>query len=85
MSATWKFCYESLTVISSVPEKSARCREVSAIKDVPYKKVSLYHSDEVFKILSHVKSSYVFRLCPETFSESSRTFMILLFPKIMNG
>ena len=32
----------SLTVISSVPEKSVRCREVSAIKDACYKEVSLY-------------------------------------------
>ena len=42
MSATWRFCYESLTVISCVPEKRARCRELSAIKDVRYKVVSLY-------------------------------------------
>ena len=32
VSATWRFCYESLTVILSVPEKSVRCREVSAIR-----------------------------------------------------
>ena len=42
MSAIWRFCYESLTVISSVPEKNVRCREGSAIKDVCYKEVSLY-------------------------------------------
>ena len=42
VSATWRFCYDSLTVISSVPEKSVLCREVSAIKDVRYKEVSLY-------------------------------------------
>ena len=32
---------EGLTVISSVPKRSVRCREVSAIKDVHYKEVSL--------------------------------------------
>ena len=42
MSAIWKFCYESLTVISSVPEKNVRCKEVSAIKDICHKEVSLY-------------------------------------------
>ena len=42
VSATWRFCYESLTVISIAPEKSARCGELSAIKDVRYKEVSLY-------------------------------------------
>ena len=42
MSATWRFYHESLNVISSVPEKSVRLREVSAIKDVYYKEVSLY-------------------------------------------
>ena len=31
MSATKRFCYVSLTVISSVPEKSVHCREVSAL------------------------------------------------------
>ena len=41
VSATWRFYYESLTVISSVPEKGVCCREVSAIKDVCYKEVSL--------------------------------------------
>ena len=29
VSATQRFCYEGLTVISSVPEKSVRCRQVS--------------------------------------------------------
>ena len=42
MSATQRFCYESLTVISSVPEKNVRCRDVSAIKAVRYKEVSLH-------------------------------------------
>ena len=42
MFTTWRFCYESLTVISCFPEKRARCRELSAIKDVRYKEVSLY-------------------------------------------
>ena len=40
VSATNRFCYESLTNISSVPEKSDHCREVFAIKDVRYKEVS---------------------------------------------
>ena len=31
-----------MTVISSIPEKSVRCREVCTIKDVRYKEVSLY-------------------------------------------
>ena len=31
-----------MTPISSVPDKSVRCREVSAIKDVRYKEVSLH-------------------------------------------
>ena len=35
------FFYESLNVISSVPEKSVSFREVSAIKNVRYKQVSL--------------------------------------------
>ena len=34
-----RVCYESMTPISSVPDKSVRCREVSAIKDVRYKEV----------------------------------------------
>ena len=35
VSTTTSLCfYENFTFISSVPEKSARCREVSAIKDV---------------------------------------------------
>ena len=42
MSATWRFCYESLTIISSLPEQSVRCRDVSAIKHVGYIEVSLY-------------------------------------------
>ena len=42
MSDTQRFFYESLTVISSVPEKSVRFREVAAIKNVRYKEVSLY-------------------------------------------
>ena len=33
--------YESLTVISFVPEKSVCCREVSSLKEVRYKEVSL--------------------------------------------
>ena len=41
VSVLWRFCYENLTVISSVSEKSVRCREVSAIKGVRYKGVSL--------------------------------------------
>ena len=41
ISATQRFCYESLSVISSVPEKSVICREVSAIKDVRCKEISL--------------------------------------------
>lgn len=42
MSSTWIFCYESLTIISSLPEQRVRCRDVSAIKDVGYIEVSLY-------------------------------------------
>ena len=38
----WRFCFESLTFISSFPKKSVRCREISAIKFVLYKEVSLY-------------------------------------------
>ena len=38
----WRFCFESLTIISSFPKKSVRCREISAIKFVLYKEVSLY-------------------------------------------
>ena len=44
VSATQRICYESLTVISYVPEKSVCCREVSVIKDVRYKEVTLYFS-----------------------------------------
>ena len=40
-STTKRFGYESFFAISSVPEKSVRCREVSAIKDVHYKQVLL--------------------------------------------
>ena len=36
------FCYESLAVISFVPEKSVGFSEVPATKDVCYKEVSLY-------------------------------------------
>ena len=42
MSVTQRFCYESLTVSSSVPEKSVHCREVSAIKDIHHMEVLLY-------------------------------------------
>ena len=38
----WRFCFESLTFISSFPKKSVRCREISAVKFVLYKEVSLY-------------------------------------------
>ena len=42
VSATYRFCYENLTVISFVPENSICCREASAVKDVRYKKFSMY-------------------------------------------
>ena len=42
MPTTEKFCYENLTIISSVSEKSVCCRVFSAIKNVRYKEVSLY-------------------------------------------
>ena len=32
VSAIWTFGYESLTVISPIPKKSVRCREVSTIR-----------------------------------------------------
>ena len=51
MSATWRFCYEGLTVISTVSEKSVRFRKVSAIKDVRFKKVSLYFCSQCLKQL----------------------------------
>ena len=38
----WRFCFESLIFISSFPKKSVRCREISAVKFVLYKEVSLY-------------------------------------------
>ena len=34
--------------MSSVPEKSVRCSEVSAIEDVHYKKVSLYDATQKY-------------------------------------
>ena len=36
-----KGCYESLTIITSFPEKGVRCREASTIKDVRYQEVSM--------------------------------------------
>ena len=42
VSATHRFYYESLTVMSSIPVKSILCRELSAIKDVHYEAVWLY-------------------------------------------
>ena len=39
--ATERFYCECIIVISSVPEKSVRCRDVSPIKDVRYEEVSL--------------------------------------------
>ena len=55
VSATWRVCYESMTAISSVPEKSVRCREVSAIKDVRYKEVSLYFKNTDIKRVRDTK------------------------------
>ena len=42
VSAKQRYCYESLNIISSVPENIVRCREFSAMKDVRFKKVLLY-------------------------------------------
>ena len=44
-----------MTAISSVPEKSVRCREVSAIKDVRYKEVSLYFKNTDIKSIRNTK------------------------------
>ena len=41
--------------MSSVPEKSVRCREVSAIKDVRYKEVSLYFKNTDIKRVRDTK------------------------------
>ena len=45
----------SMTAISSVPEKSVHCREVSAIKDVRYKEVSLYFKNTDIKRVHDTK------------------------------
>ena len=45
----------SMTAISSVPEKSVHCREVSAIKDVRYKEVSLYFKNTDIKRVRDTK------------------------------